>query len=286
MRILSARDESVAACRAAAGRGTLGFVPTMGSLHDGHLALVTRARAECDSVAASIFVNPLQFGPHEDFDAYPRDEARDAELCDRAGVDLLLLLQRDEMYPPGFATTVTQAGHLTGVLEGAERPGHFDGVLTVVAKLFGIVGPSTAYFGRKDYQQTVVVRRMIADLELPIELVVVDTVRESDGLARSSRNAYLGPELRPAALSLVAALTEVERRFEAGERDAAALAGVLSAIVQEGTGGRLDYAQIVDADLGTPRTAQAGQVAVVAARVGPARLLDNHVLGRPLGPFA
>jgi len=286
MRVLKRLAEAREACHALGRAGALGFVPTMGALHEGHLSLVRRARAENDAVAVTIFVNPLQFGPGEDFDRYPRQEDADARLLQGAGADLLLLLQRDEMYPPGFATTVSQPA-LASVLEGAVRPGHFDGVLTVVTKLLGIAGPCRCYLGRKDYQQTVLVRRLVADLELPAEVIVCDTVREPDGLAMSSRNVFLKAEDRRAALSLVHALAACERRFEAGERDAAALRQALRDVLRAELPGEPDYVHIGDPDdLSAVAAARPGDVALLAARVGRTRLIDNHVLGARIGgPF-
>jgi pantoate--beta-alanine ligase len=281
--------EARAACAAAARSGTLGFVPTMGALHAGHVALVRRARAENACVAVSIFVNPLQFDDPGDLARYPRTEEADAALLAQAGCDLLLLLPKEGMYPPGFATRIDQPA-LTGVLEGAVRPGHFAGVLTVVAKLLAMAQPTAAYFGRKDFQQTVLVRRLVADLDVPARIVVCDTVRDADGLALSSRNVFLSPTDRVRGLSLVAALMAAEAAFEQGQRDGATLEAVLRSALA-GTGSRVgsvqaDYASIVDPDDLTRRaTARAGDVAVVAARVGPVRLIDNHVLGCKIGPF-
>ncbi len=270
-------DEIRSTCRGVDGQ--LGFVPTMGAIHAGHQSLVRAARQECDVVAASIFVNPLQFGDDEDLDAYPRREAEDAVLLAAAGADLLLLIDKDEMYPPDFATTITQSETLVTTLEGECRPGHFEGVLTVVAKLFGLVGPCRAFFGRKDYQQTVVVRRMVADLNLPVHVEVCPTVREPDGLAMSSRNAYLGDDQRAAALSLVGALRAAEQAFRAGERSAPAIEAAMETILRAGTD-EPEYACLVDPlDMSRRTAARAGDVAVVAARVGPARLIDNHSLG-------
>jgi pantoate--beta-alanine ligase len=290
VRTLTRLAEARAACHAAGRAGRLGFVPTMGALHAGHAALVRRARAENDTVAVSIFVNPLQFDEAQDYARYPRTLERDAALLAEAGADLVLSLHADEMYPPGFATQVTQAAGLTTVLEGAARPGHFAGVLTVVAKLFGIAGPCRAYFGRKDYQQTVVVARLVADLHLPVELVVCDTVREPDGLALSSRNAFLQPADRARGLSLVAALAAAEAAFERGERDGEALAAVLRATLAAGGVPSPDYAVVADPHDLLPRggaaPARAGDVALLAARVGAVRLIDNHLLGARLGPFS
>ncbi len=285
MLVLKDVDSAADACRAAAGRGTLGLVPTMGALHAGHTALVRRARAENDAVAVSIFVNPLQFDDPGDLQRYPRTEAQDARLLEQAGCDLLLLLPRDGMYPAGFATRIDQPT-LTGVLEGAQRPGHFAGVLTVVAKLFALAQPTRAYFGRKDFQQSVLVRRLARDLNLPVEVVTCETVRDADGLALSSRNVFLSPADRSRGLSLVRALADAEAAFEAGQRDGAALAALMHATLQAGLGAPPDYATVVDPDdLSVRATARAGDVAVLAARVGPVRLIDNHVLGAKIGPL-
>ncbi len=287
MRVLRGVAESQAACRDAARRGSLGCVPTMGALHAGHLSLVARARAENDRVVVTLFVNPLQFDEAGDFRRYPRTEEADARLLQDAGCDLALVLRQDEMYPPGFATRIDQPA-LAGVLEGAARPGHFAGVLTVVAKLLAITQPARAYFGRKDFQQTVLVRRLVADLNLPVQVVVCETLRDGDGLALSSRNVLLSPADRARGLSLVAALAAAEAAFEDGQRDGAALVATLQEVLRAGLGGAPDYAAVVDPDDLSPRElARPGDVAVVAARVGPVRLIDNHVLGariRPLSP--
>ena len=286
MRILRGVAESQAACREAARRGSVGCVPTMGALHAGHLSLVARARAENDTVVVTLFVNPLQFDESADFARYPRTEEADARLLLGAGCDLLLVLRQEEMYPPGFATRIDQAS-LTGVLEGAARPGHFAGVLTVVAKLLAITQPARAYFGRKDFQQTVLVRRLVADLNLPLQVVVCDTLRDKDGLALSSRNVFLSPADRARGLSLAAALAAAEDAFEKGQRDSAALVAVLQSVLSAGLDGAPDYAAVVDPDDLSPRAvARPGDVAVVAARVGPVRLIDNHVLGGRIGPIA
>jgi pantoate--beta-alanine ligase len=286
VRILRGVAESQQACRAAARVGSLGCVPTMGALHAGHLSLVARARAENDSVVVTLFVNPLQFDEAADFRRYPRTEEVDAALLEGAGCDLLLVLQQDEMYPAGFATRIDQPA-LSGVLEGAARPGHFSGVLTVVAKLFAITSPTRAYFGRKDFQQTVLVRRLVADLNLPLAVVVCDTLRDRDGLALSSRNVFLSPADRTRGLALCAALSAAEAAFEAGERDGAALVSTLQSVLSAGLAGPPDYAAVVDPDDLSPRAvARPGDVAVVAAHVGPVRLIDNHVLGGRIGPLA
>jgi pantoate--beta-alanine ligase len=286
VRILRGVAESQQACRAAARVGSLGCVPTMGALHAGHLSLVARARAENDSVVVTLFVNPLQFDEAADFRRYPRTEEVDAALLEGAGCDLLLVLRQDEMYPAGFATRLDQPA-LSGVLEGAARPGHFSGVLTVVAKLFAITSPTRAYFGRKDFQQTVLVRRLVADLNLPLAVVVCDTLRDRDGLALSSRNVFLSPADRTRGLSLVAALAAAEAAFESGERDGAALVSTMQSVLSAGLAGPPDYAAVVDPDDLSPRAvARPGDVAVVAAHVGPVRLIDNHVLGGRIGPLA
>jgi pantoate--beta-alanine ligase len=286
--VLILRDVAGAAeaCRNAARRGSLGLVPTMGALHAGHAALVRRARAENDTVAVSIFVNPLQFEDAADLQRYPRTEAADAALLEAAGCDLLLLLPRESMYPPGFATRIDQPA-LSGLLEGASRPGHFAGVLTVVAKLLVLAAPARSYFGRKDFQQTVLVRRLVADLGLPLEVVVCDTVRDADGLALSSRNVFLSPADRQRGLSLVRALAAAEADFEAGQRDGAALVALMERVLRAGLSGPPDYVALVDPDDLSPRAiARLGDVAVLAARLGQVRLIDNHVLGGRIGPLA
>jgi pantoate--beta-alanine ligase len=266
------------------GHGTVGFVPTMGALHDGHRSLMRAARQECDRVVVSIYVNPLQFGAGEDLDAYPRDLAGDLALCATEGVDAVVTFQTGAMYPAGHVTRVEVAG-VTEPLEGAHRPGHFTGVTTVVAKLFNIVRPDVAYFGQKDAQQCAVIRRMTADLNLPVALAVLPTVREADGLAQSSRNAYLSEEERAAAPAIAAALRATAERAADGTRDGAALrAGLRTAL--EHTGGiALEYAEVVDPATFAPadRIGLAA-LAVVAARVGPARLIDNMWLHPPFDP--
>lgn len=268
---------TVADFRAArAASGELGLVPTLGFLHAGHLSLVERARAENPSVAASIFVNPTQFGPKEDFARYPRDLPRDLALLEAAGVDLVFAPDPDEMYPPGFDLSI-QVGGVTEVLEGAVRPGHFAGVATVVAKLFNIVQPTRAYFGQKDAQQSVVIRKLVRDLDMPVEVIVAPTVREADGLALSSRNSYLTPEQRAVAPALFRALSAVKARFEAGERDAEALR---AAMRRELDGFAVDYVSVADADtLRELDRIEGPAVASLAARLGVTRLIDNLLLG-------
>lgn len=266
---------SLAEMRAARGDGkkqSWGLVPTMGYLHEGHLSLLDLARADNDVVVMSIFVNPLQFGPDEDFETYPRDEARDLELASQRGVDVVFLPSVDDMYPPGSAARVS-VGQLASFLEGEYRPGHFDGVCTVVAKLFNIVNPNRAYFGQKDAQQVAVIKKMVHDLAYPVSVVVGPTVREPDGLALSSRNSYLSPGERAAAPALYEALRDAagvivgDGSFEEAEERMEKVAG--------GAGFSLDYAKVVD-----PRTfAVPGSgesvLLVIAGWLGRTRLIDN-----------
>jgi len=254
---------------------SVGLVPTMGSLHDGHLSLVRAARADCDVVAMTIFVNPLQFGAGEDLDAYPRDLDRDRVLAESAGVDLLFAPSTAEMYPEPPATSVVVAG-LTDTMEGASRPTHFAGVATVVTKLFHVAGPCRAYFGEKDYQQLAVIRRMVADLSFPVEVVGCPIVRESDGLALSSRNAYLAPEERAAAPVLHRSLLAGRAAIEDGERDPNAVVAVIRGVVEDEPLAELDYAEALDAETLRRPDQLVGDVRLlVAARFGRPRLLDN-----------
>jgi pantoate--beta-alanine ligase len=273
MRTITTVDEMTAARGAAPG--PVGLVPTMGFLHEGHLSLVRAARAECETVVVSIFVNPTQFGPGEDFERYPRDEENDLALLRDAGVDAVFVPAAEEMYPPGFAEWVEVRGPLTERLEGEHRPGHFRGVTTVVARLFRIVRPDRAYFGRKDAQQLAVIRRMTADLSLSVEVVGLATVREPDGLAMSSRNVYLSPEERERALVISRALGEAERMVAAGERDA----GVVRECVRralELAGVVVDYVSVSDEETFEEVERVEGAVLLLAAgRVGGTRLIDN-----------
>jgi pantoate--beta-alanine ligase len=259
----------------AAGR-QVGFVPTMGYLHAGHASLMAAARADTDLVVASIFVNPLQFGPAEDLAAYPRDLAGDTALADAEGVDLLFVPSVDEMYPDGAVRTTVTVGEVSAPLEGAARPTHFAGVATVVAKLFAIVGPCRAYFGEKDFQQVAVIRQMVRDLSIPVEVIACPTAREDDGLARSSRNAYLTAPERAAAPVLHAALLVGRLAIDAGERDAGRVRALMAELIAAEPLAALDYAEVVDA-----RTLQvvdplAGELRLLAAaRFGTARLIDN-----------
>jgi pantoate--beta-alanine ligase len=273
MRVVTTVGEMQGLCR---GLSSLGLVPTMGALHEGHLSLVRRARGENEVVAASIFVNPLQFGAGEDLAKYPRTFEEDCARLEAEGVDLLFAPGVAEMYPEGASTTVT-VGELGDRLDGASRPGHFTGVATVVAKLFHIVSPTRAYFGQKDAAQIAVLRKMVRDLNFGIELVSCPIVRDADGLALSSRNRYLSEEERERALVLRRALVEIEGRIDKGERDSAALIRAGLAVME---GIRVDYLAIVDADTLLPvEKVRAGVLVAVAAFVGSTRLIDNAVVG-------
>ncbi|APC07331.1 pantoate--beta-alanine ligase [Neomoorella thermoacetica] len=275
--------QTIAAVRnyvaAARQRGlSIGLVPTMGYLHEGHLSLARAARQQNDVVIMSIFVNPTQFGPNEDFARYPRDLERDRELAAGAGVDAVFAPAVEEMYPAGYATYVQVEG-LTEVLCGASRPGHFRGVTTVVNKLFNIVQPDRAYFGQKDYQQALVIKRMVRDLNFPIEIITIPTVREADGLALSSRNKYLTPEQRRSALSLHRALNLGSDLIKAGEREAAAVRRAMEKEITAWPETRIDYVAISDADTLKPLEKIAGRVLLaLAVWVGNTRLIDNVVL--------
>jgi pantoate--beta-alanine ligase len=263
-----------------AGR-TIGLVPTMGAFHEGHLELMRRARSQNDVVVVSLFVNPTQFGPGEDLDAYPRDESRDAALAEELGVDVLFAPPAAEVYPPGFATTVS-VDRLTEVLDGhPERrgPGHFAGVTTVVTKLFNMAQPTAAYFGQKDAQQALVIKQLVRDLDIPVRIEVVPTVREPDGLAMSSRNAYLTDEERERALGLSRALKAADREVAAGRRDAQTVLAAASSEL-EASGIVPEYLELRSADDLSPAERVNGRTLLaVAARVGRARLIDNVILG-------
>jgi pantoate--beta-alanine ligase len=279
MKICQTINDMRAASRAARHEGKrFGFVPTMGALHQGHLSLVRAARAKCDVVAVSIFVNPLQFGPSEDLAEYPRTFEHDRELLEKEAVDILFAPSTVEMYPVGAVTYVTVEG-LSDKLCGKSRPGHFRGVTTVVAKLFHIVEPDLAFFGQKDAAQATIIRRMVLDLNLPVEIVVCPIVREPDGLAMSSRNAYLSPQERKAALVLHRALTEVKSRFDQGERRTIELiAAGKQALAQEPIV-RLDYLEIVDPTTLDPvQEVTSSALVAIAAFVGNTRLIDNILL--------
>jgi pantoate--beta-alanine ligase len=253
----------------------VGLVPTMGALHAGHLSLIEAARADNDVVVVSIFVNPIQFGPGEDFARYPRDPAHDKALLSSVGVDAVYRPSVEAMYPPGASTRVRVSG-VADPLEGAARPGHFEGVATVVSKLFNAVEPDRAYFGQKDAQQAAVVRGMARDLDFPVEIRVGATVREPDGLALSSRNAYLDPDERRAAVSLSAALRLASAAYAAGERRPEQLRTVLCDRLEAEPLARVEYAEVVDPETFTPP----GTLAVLAVRIGKTRLIDNHDLSK------
>jgi len=258
---------------------TIGFVPTMGYLHEGHLSLVRECRKSADVTVASIFVNPLQFGPREDFRRYPRDPERDGSALEKEGVDILFLPSDREMYPEGYRTSVEVAG-LQERLCGRTRPGHFRGVATVVLKLFNIVRPDWAFFGQKDAQQVVVLRRMAEDLNMDVEIRAMPTVREPDGLAMSSRNSYLSAEERRAALVLFRSLEEARRMFENGERAASRLRECLLTSIASEPLAELDYAEVVDPDSLEPVERIEGEALVaLAVYVGKTRLIDNTILG-------
>jgi pantoate--beta-alanine ligase len=259
----------------AAGR-TIGFVPTMGFLHAGHASLMAAARAGTDVVVASIFVNPLQFAPTEDLAAYPRDLDGDTAVAEREGVDLLFVPSGDEMYPDGAVRTSITVAEVSEPLEGRTRPTHFAGVATVVAKLFAIVGPCTAYFGEKDFQQVAVVRQMVRDLSSPVEVVACPTLREPDGLAMSSRNAYLTPEERAAAPAVHATLQAGRAAIDAGERDPARVRDLMAGLISAQPLAQLDYAEVVDARSLQVVDPLAGELRLLTAvRFGKARLIDN-----------
>lgn len=272
-------SEARAACREARqNRGRLGLVPTMGALHEGHLSLVRAARAQCDAVAVSLFVNPTQFGPTEDLAKYPRPFERDCQLLEKEGVEILFAPVVEEIYPQGTVSWVVVEG-LSEKLDGRSRPGHFRGVTTMVAKLFHILEPDAAFFGQKDAAQLAVIRRMVRDLNFPVEVVACPIVREPDGLAMSSRNAYLNREERVRALVLQRALQEARKHFQAGEKSAAKLIAPAKEVFALEPQVRLDYLEIVDPDTLDPveRISQKALVAV-AGYVGSTRLIDNTIL--------
>lgn len=263
---------------------TVGFVPTMGALHEGHLSLVRASRAAAARTIASIFVNPLQFGPSEDFDKYPRDLARDVALLATAGTDALFAPERESLYPRGFSTYVVQEG-TTDALCGATRPGHFRGVTTVVTKLFNLVEPDVAFFGQKDAQQAAIVRRMARDLSMRVDVRIEPTVREPDGLAMSSRNLYLAPEERRQATVLSRALARASDAFDSGERRASAIAGAAERVVREADRARVDYVSVVDPSTIRPlETVSSRALVAIAVFFGKTRLIDNALLpsGSPL----
>jgi pantoate--beta-alanine ligase len=280
MQVISDVQQMTNAHQAWASSDDAGFVPTMGYLHEGHLALVRQARRENDVLVASIFVNPAQFGPHEDLNAYPRDLPRDLRLLEDAGVDIVFTPTPEAIYPTGFVTYVDPTGPLVTEAEGTSRPGHFRGVATVVLKLFSIVRPHVAYFGQKDAQQVAVISRMVMDFNLPVQLRILPTVREADGLAMSSRNAYLHRDDRLAARVLYQALLAGKAAFEEHPGGPSSLASsAMKAVVASEPRARLDYAEVRDPASFLPQeTLRAPAVLVIAARVGPARLIDNFLL--------
>jgi pantoate--beta-alanine ligase len=279
MQICKKIDETRFACREAKHRGKrLGLVPTMGALHEGHLSLVRAAKAECKVVVVSIFVNPTQFGPSEDFSKYPRTFERDREQLEKEGVDLLFAPSVAEMYPPGAVTYVTVAG-LSDKLCGKSRPGHFRGVTTVVSKLFHIVEPDVAFFGQKDAAQVAIIRRMVRDLDFPVQIISCPIVREPDGLAMGSRNAYLDAEQRRSALVLHRSLMQMQSLFERGERKATTLIEAGKQVFAGQASVRLDYLEIVDPETLDPvDEVNAPALIAVAAFIGETRLIDNTVL--------
>ncbi len=279
MKVLPTIDEARAACRGVRREGKrLGVVPTMGALHQGHLSLVRTARTQSDVVAATIFVNPLQFGPNEDYTRYPRTFERDCQQLEAEGVSLVVAPSAEEMYPKGATTFIEVAG-LSEKLEGRSRPGHFRGVTTVVAKLFQITEPDKAFFGQKDAQQLAIIRRMARDLNMDVEIVVCPIVREPDGLALSSRNAYLTPQQRKSAAVLYRALTRVQTLADTGERSAARLRDAGRQVVAEDPGVCLDYLEIVDPETLDPvEDISRGALVPIAAKVGTTRLIDNILL--------
>jgi len=257
----------------------VGFVPTMGYLHEGHLSLVRQARRENQSLVVSIFVNPTQFGPQEDFKQYPRDPQRDLALLEKEKTDIVFMPSVAEMYPPQFSSWV-EVGKVTERLEGASRPGHFRGVATVVAKLFNIVQPNRAYFGQKDAQQAIVIKKMVADLNMDVEIVILPTVREPDGLAMSSRNTYLNPEERQAAIVVYQALSLAQKLWSQGEKDAEEIRHQMTKLIQKEPLADINYVSVAD-----PQTLEEldkvnpPALVSMAVKIGKTRLIDNIVLG-------
>jgi pantoate--beta-alanine ligase len=279
MQVVSRIDELKQKIHAAKAAGkTIGLVPTMGYLHEGHLTLMRRARAEQGFVIATLFVNPLQFGPQEDYSVYPRDLARDSKLAETTGIDILFAPTVDEMYPSGNGKILTfvDVEKITTTLCGASRPGHFRGVATVVAKLFNIAEADAAYFGQKDAQQVAVIRRMVADLNMNVKIVAVPIVRESDGLAMSSRNQYLNSQERQAALILSKSLAKAQEMLVTGERDAAVIAGAMLQVLQQELMAAVEYISIVDTlTLEPMKTIDGEALLALAVRFGKIRLIDN-----------
>ena len=279
MQIITAMSEMQSLADSLRRKGrTIGFVPTMGFLHAGHVSLIQRARQECDVVVASIFVNPTQFGPNEDFDRYPRDEAGDRATCKAAGVDVLFMPTASAMYPDTPSVFVIVEG-ISDILEGAVRPGHYRGVATVVSKLFHLVKPHKAFFGQKDYQQCAVIKRMVKGLDMDVDIVVLPTVRERDGLAMSSRNSYLSADERLKAAMIYRALSAAEQLAKTGVREPEALKNKIQAVVREEKDIGIDYLEIVDPESLAPlASAQDSMVLLIAVRIGRTRLIDNLLL--------
>ncbi|MEE9487844.1 MAG: pantoate--beta-alanine ligase [Candidatus Brocadiales bacterium] len=262
---------------------TVGFVPTMGALHEGHLSLIRRARAENDVVIISIFVNPVQFDRNNDYQGYPRPLERDLAMASEEGVDVAFVPDVEQVYPEGYSTFIEVRGSLTDVLCGASRPGHFRGVTTVVTKLFNIIRPDRAYFGQKDLQQAAIIKRLVRDLNMGVEVVTLPTVREADGLALSSRNRHLSGEQRRTAVSIHRALTRATELLISGEMDTAVIVCEVRGVLNEGGIARIDYVSVVDPEtLEEVSEARPGAVVAVAAWVGDIRLIDNTALG--VGP--
>lgn len=260
---------------------TIGCVPTMGALHTGHVSLIETARKHTDFVVVTIFVNPSQFAPHEDLSKYPRPLERDLQICREAGANLVYVPEVPSLYPPGYQTWVT-VEEMTKPLEGAIRTTHFRGVTTIVLKLFNIVQPDIACFGAKDFQQQSIIRRMVRDLDLPVEIIVCPTIREADGLALSSRNVYLSPQERKIALSLSQSLKLAQEKLNGGEQDLAAVTQAMTALIEAHPEIKVDYVTIADPDsLAELQVAQPAMVALIAARVGNTRLIDNQMLTLP-----
>ncbi len=255
--------------------GSVGFVPTMGYLHEGHLSLVRRSKSETDITAVSIFVNPTQFLPHEDFETYPRDEERDLELLEKEGADLIFIPEVKDMYPDGHCTSI-EVKCLDNILEGAFRPGHFRGVATICAKLFNLVEPTRAYFGQKDAQQVLVIKKMVADLDMNLEVIACPTIREEDGLAMSSRNVYLTSEQRRSARVLSQALFEARKLWDSGERDANVLRSRMAERIEGVPGAEIEYISVADTETLTELERVNGfALASLAVKFGHIRLIDN-----------
>ena len=256
----------------------VGFVPTMGYFHEGHLALVRRARTENPTIVASIFVNPTQFGPHEDFNSYPSNPQRDLTTLEKEKTDIVFMPSVAEMYPPKFNRWV-EVGKVTERLEGASRPGHFRGVTTVVTKLFNIIQPTRAYFGQKDAQQTIVIKKMVADLNMNLEIVTIPTVRETDGLAMSTRNTYLNPQERQAAVTLYQALSLAQKLWSQGEKDAEKLRQEMRVLIQKEPLANIDYISVANPEtLDELDTAKSSALVSLAIKIGSTRLIDNVAL--------